>query len=171
MPPSATRLPGPARSSWPGTTCRAGSDAADDSTLTVAALARWLAGFAVKGDVFALSGDLGAGKTTLARAFLRAATQDPELEAPSPTFTLIQTYDAPRFTVVHADFYRLRGPAELLQLGWDETVDEAVTLVEWPERAGKAAWSDALALTLAGEGEGRALTAQVPPGWRQRWPT
>lgn len=119
-----------------------------DGEAATESLARWLAGFAVKGDVFALSGDLGAGKTTLARAFLRAATQDPELEAPSPTFTLIQTYDAPRFTVVHADFYRLRGPAELLQLGWDETVDDAVALIEWPERAASALSPDRLDIVI-----------------------
>ena len=119
-----------------------------DGEAATEALARWLAGFAQKGDVFALSGDLGAGKTTLARAFLRAATDDPELEAPSPTFTLIQTYDTPRFPVVHADFYRLRGPDELLQLGWDETVDDAVTLVEWPERAAAALSPDRLDIVI-----------------------
>ena len=119
-----------------------------DGEAATETLARWLAGFARKGDVFALSGDLGAGKTTLARAFLRAATEDPELEAPSPTFTLIQTYDTPRFPVVHADFYRLRGPDELVQLGWDETTDDAVTLVEWPERAASALSPDRLDIVI-----------------------
>ena len=91
-----------------------------------AALAAWAAGFVRRGDFMALAGDLGAGKTTFARAFLRAVLDDPELEAPSPTFTLMQVYEGPEFPVVHADFYRLRGAEELAQLGWDEIVDGAV---------------------------------------------
>jgi tRNA threonylcarbamoyl adenosine modification protein YjeE len=110
--------------------------------------ARWLAGFAERGDFIALSGDLGAGKTALARAYLRALTGDPDLEAPSPTFTLIQSYDGPQFPVVHADFYRLRGAEELTQLGWDETIEGAVALVEWPERAASALPSDRLDISL-----------------------
>jgi tRNA threonylcarbamoyl adenosine modification protein YjeE len=112
------------------------------------ALAKWLSGFARAGDFITLSGDLGAGKTAFARAYLRAVTGDDDLEAPSPTFTLIQTYDAPEFPVVHADFYRLRGPDELLQLGWDETIEGAVTLVEWPERAAAALPRDRLDISL-----------------------
>lgn len=111
-------------------------------------LAKWLAGFARPGDFIALSGDLGAGKTAFARAYLRAATDDPDLEAPSPTFTLIQTYDAPEFPIVHADFYRIRGAEELIQLGWDETIEGAVTLVEWPERAAAALPEDRLEIAL-----------------------
>ena len=111
-------------------------------------LARWLAGFARANDFITLSGDLGAGKTAFARAYLRAATADPDLEAPSPTFTLIQSYDAPHFAIVHADFYRLRGAEELVQLGWDETIEGAVTLVEWPDRAAAALPGDRLDITL-----------------------
>jgi hypothetical protein len=103
-----------------------------------AALAAWAAGFARRGDFLALAGDLGAGKTTFARAFLRALLDDPELEVPSPTFTLMQVYEGPEFPVVHADFYRLRSAEELAQLGWDEIVDGAVTLVEWPNHAVEA---------------------------------
>ncbi len=113
-----------------------------------AALAKWLAGFARAGDLIALCGDLGAGKTAFARAYLRALTGEESLEAPSPTFTLIQTYDGPEFPVVHADFYRLRGPEELLQLGWDEAVEGAVALVEWPERADEALPGDRLEIAL-----------------------
>src|SRR3984957_19483567 len=106
------------------------------------ALAQWLAGFARAGDFIALSGDLGAGKTAFARGYLRALTGQPELEAPSPTFTLIQTYEGPEFPVVHADFYRLLGAEDLIQLGWDETIEGAVALVEWPERAAEALPAD-----------------------------
>ena len=114
-----------------------------------AALARWLAGFTRAGDFVGLRGDLGAGKTAFARAYLRALTGDPDLEAPSPTFTLVQTYDGPEFPVVHADFYRLRGAGELTQLGWEETLEGAVALVEWPELAASALPADRLEIALS----------------------
>lgn len=87
------------------------------------------------GDVVTLSGDLGAGKTTFARALIRLLADTPELEVPSPTFTLVQTYDLPRFPVVHADLYRVANPDELGELGLDSLSDGAVLLIEWPERA------------------------------------
>ncbi|MGO9744087.1 MAG: tRNA (adenosine(37)-N6)-threonylcarbamoyltransferase complex ATPase subunit type 1 TsaE [Roseiarcus sp.] len=118
-----------------------------DETATEA-LARWLASITRPGDFIALSGDLGAGKTSFARAFLRAMTGDPELEAPSPTFTLIQTYDGPGRRIVHADFFRLHGADELVQLGWDEIIEGAVTLVEWPDRAASALPVDRLEISL-----------------------
>src|SRR5208337_2320418 len=107
-------------------------EAADEaSTLTLAAAqAAWLE----PGDFVALSGDLGAGKTLFARGLIRALTDEPQLEAPSPTFTLMQVYDAPHGPVVHADFYRLRSAVELENLGWDEAIADAVAIVEWPER-------------------------------------
>ena len=95
-----------------------------------ATLARQFASFVRPGDFIALSGDLGAGKTALVRAVLRALADDPGLEAPSPTFTLMQVYDGPGFPVVHADFYRLRGDDELAQIGWDEAIDGAAKLQE-----------------------------------------
>jgi hypothetical protein len=112
------------------------------------ALARWAAGFARRGDFIALAGDLGAGKTTFARGFLRALLGEADLEAPSPTFTLMQVYQGPEFPVVHADFYRLRGAEELAQLGWEEIVDGAVTLVEWPNRAAEALPPDRLEIAF-----------------------
>jgi hypothetical protein len=112
------------------------------------ALAQQIAGFVRPGDFIALSGDLGAGKTALVRATLRALADDPELEAPSPTFTLMQVYDGPGFPIVHADFYRLRGGDELAQIGWDEAIDGAVTMVEWPERAASALPADRLEIAL-----------------------
>ena len=119
-----------------------------ESEAETAALARWLAGFARAGDFLALNGELGAGKTALARAFLRAATGDPELETPSPTFTLVQTYEGAETPLVHADFYRLGGPDDLRQIGFDETTQGAVTLVEWGERAAAALPAERLDIAL-----------------------
>jgi tRNA threonylcarbamoyl adenosine modification protein YjeE len=103
------------------------------------------------GDLVTLSGDLGAGKTTLARAVLRYLAGDAQLEVPSPTFTLLQTYELPHFPVVHADLYRVTTVAELSELGWDEAADNPAVLVEWPDRAGSLLQTDRLdiAITLA----------------------
>ena len=100
------------------------------------------------GDLITLSGDLGAGKTMFARALIRHLAGDPSIEVPSPTFTLMQTYDLPQFPVVHADFYRLSGAAELAELGFDDLPDDAVILVEWADRAGSPLRPDRLDITL-----------------------
>ncbi|WP_409567450.1 tRNA (adenosine(37)-N6)-threonylcarbamoyltransferase complex ATPase subunit type 1 TsaE [Methylobacterium sp. J-092] len=97
-------------------------------------LGLFLAEFLMPGDLVALSGGLGGGKTTLARALIRELAGDPSLEVPSPTFTLIQPYEGRLGAIVHADLYRLRSADELVELGFDEMTEAAITLVEWPER-------------------------------------
>ena len=114
-----------------------------------AALATRLAEWLHPGDLVALSGDLGAGKTTFARAVIRNLTGDPSLEAPSPTFTLMQTYDGPGFPIVHADFYRIKHSDELVNLGWDEASEGALVLVEWPQHGEEALSPDRLEIALA----------------------
>lgn len=111
-------------------------------------LARLLSEELKPGDLVTLSGGLGAGKTTLARALVRTLANDPELEVPSPTFTLMQVYDGPVCPIVHADFYRLSGSYELVELGWDEMTENAVALVEWPERADDALKAERLDIRL-----------------------
>jgi tRNA threonylcarbamoyl adenosine modification protein YjeE len=101
-------------------------------------LAAVVASFVGAGDLVTLSGDLGAGKTAFARALIRKLTGDPDLEAPSPTFTLMQVYEGPEFPIVHADLYRISNPDELADLGWDEATESALVMVEWAERAGGA---------------------------------
>jgi tRNA threonylcarbamoyladenosine biosynthesis protein TsaE len=107
-------------------------DLVDDAA--TAALGARLGAAARVGDVIALIGDLGAGKTTLARALIRHLT-GPETEAPSPTFTLVQSYQGPAFPIWHFDLYRLKHPGEARELGLEETVD-GLALIEWPERLG-----------------------------------
>ncbi len=123
------------------------------------------------GDVIALSGGLGAGKTTLARAIIAALGYT--LEVPSPTFTIIETYDAPplRLPVVHADFYRLETPHELLEIGLEEYREGAVLIAEWPERGGGFANEDAcLQIELQTADEGRIAIARAGADWLGRVP-
>ncbi|WP_020699485.1 tRNA (adenosine(37)-N6)-threonylcarbamoyltransferase complex ATPase subunit type 1 TsaE [Reyranella massiliensis] len=111
-------------------------------------------------DVVALEGGLGAGKTTLARAILRAAAGDPELIVPSPTFTLVEIYETPGVSWWHFDLYRLEQPEQVFELGWEEARAEGVALVEWPERLGPLLPRDRLTVRLAIEGEGRRATLE-----------
>lgn len=128
-----------------------------------------LAALARPGDVIALTGPLGAGKTSIARGLLAALGL--EGEAPSPSFAIVQPYAPPevRFPVLHVDLYRIDEPGEIEELGLDEALSDSLLIVEWPERA-PAMWSEALALSLTIEPDGtRALTAAVPAAWRARW--
>ena len=120
------------------------------------------------GDVIALSGPLGVGKTTLVRGLLAGLGHDDEV--PSPSFSIVQPYEGLDLPAWHVDLYRLKDPGEIAELGLD-AADDAVLLVEWPEHAGEGAWPRALRLTLDFSEEGaRRLTAQVPPPWEGRWP-
>ena len=109
----------------------------------------------------ALEGDLGAGKSTLARATLRALANDPSLEVPSPTFTLVQVYDL-RFQVGHFDLYRIGDSSELDELGFDEILETGVCLVEWPNQAGNRLPEDLLRIEFTNEGAGRRIIISGP---------
>lgn len=130
-----------------------------------ARLAAAVAALACRGDAILLEGPLGAGKTAFARAFLRAASDDPRLEVPSPTFTLVQSYPTPRGTVHHFDLWRLEGPQPLAELGWDEARDDIV-LVEWPDRLEALRPTDALTIALQAAAE-NARQATLS-GWPDR---
>ena len=116
------------------------------------ALAERVAGWLRPGDGVALSGDLGVGKTSFARALIRAITGEADLETPSPTFTIVQSYESPKARILHADFYRLRSPVELENLGWGEMQDGAISVIEWPERASEASPADSIHIRLEFEG-------------------
>ena len=98
-------------------------------------LASDIAGGLEPGDLLTLAGELGIGKTTLARHLIRCLLKEPDVEVPSPTFTLMQAYETPRFPLLHIDLYRVRGTDELVELGFDDVEADAVRLIEWPDRA------------------------------------
>jgi tRNA threonylcarbamoyl adenosine modification protein YjeE len=108
---------------------------AETSEAELCRLAERLALKLAPGDTIALSGELGAGKTTFARALIRALLGDAEAEVPSPTFSLVQTYDTPRLSLAHLDLYRLSGEDETAELGVEDYMRGGALLVEWPERA------------------------------------
>ena len=133
-----------------------------------AALAGRLAPRLAPGDTVLLSGPVGAGKSAFARALIRARLRDPAAEVPSPTFTLVQTYDEGGDALWHADLYRLAHPDEVAELGLLAAMEEAICLVEWPDRLGPLAPASALRLDLAPEGEGRVATLSGPASWVPR---
>ena len=123
------------------------------------------------GDVVALFGDLGAGKTSLARGALAALGLAEE--APSPTFAIVQPYAPPEVSlpVAHVDLYRIDDPDDATELGLDEMLEDGALLIEWPERLGDALWPQALRLTLEPDPSGgRRLTWAAPAAWEARWP-
>jgi tRNA threonylcarbamoyladenosine biosynthesis protein TsaE len=126
------------------------------------------------GDIVALSGELGAGKTALARAILRA--RGVEGHVPSPTFTLVQAYDTPGLTVHHFDLYRVEDETELRELGLEDAREEGVLLIEWPERGMPRSWKDdALQISLSmapppADKTGRCVRVAGPARWRDVFP-
>lgn len=132
-----------------------------------AALGARLAAIARKGDAIGLRGDLGAGKTTLARGFIQALTSS-STEVPSPTFTLVQTYDTAKGEVAHFDLYRLKNADEALELGLDDAVVGGIALIEWPERLGSAPPTGMLEVMLDLSGNGRRARLAGGPAWQDR---
>ncbi len=122
-----------------------------------AALGAHVAGRLRAGDVLLLSGDLGAGKSVFARGVIRALAGDPDLVVPSPTYTLVQSYETPRGTVWHFDLYRVERAEEVPEIGWDAARESGgIALVEWPEKMG---------LFVPPEG-GRFVFGAAPDGQR-----
>ena len=119
------------------------------------------------GDVICLSGELGAGKTSLARGAIRVWTGSDE-EAPSPTYTLVQTYDGAKGQLLHCDLYRLKSADEALEIGVADAFGSAACLVEWPERLGEALPRERLEIALSFEGEGRRALLTGHGQWRAR---
>lgn len=141
-----------------------------DAAATEAA-GRALAGVLRAGDIVALFGDLGAGKTTLARGLLAALGLAGE--APSPTFAIVQPYAPPdvRLPVAHVDLYRIEDAGDVQELGLDGYREDGVLLIEWPERMGTALWADAVRIHMTPTPDDtRRLTADLPPSWERRWP-
>jgi len=140
-----------------------------DGAEATESLGRSIAGLLRTGDVVALYGDLGTGKTTLARGILRGLGFEGDVA--SPTFPIVQPYDELALPLWHVDLYRLDDPAEAEELALDDALEAGALVVEWPERLGRGLWPQALRLTLTRQGENvRALTAQVPAAWGGRWP-
>lgn len=137
-----------------------------DAAATVA-LGRRLGERLAPGDVVCLSGELGAGKTTLARGAIEAWSRRSE-DAPSPTYTLVQTYEGDRGELWHVDLYRLRRPEEAWELGLEDAFADAACLIEWPERLEGKLPPDRLEITLAPQGEGRSARLVAHGAWRTR---
>ncbi len=142
-------------------------DLADEGA--TAHLGKTLAALACPGDVIALFGGLGAGKSVLARAFVQALC-GANTDVPSPTYTLVQSYEAPGFEIIHADLYRLHGPEDIEPLGLYEHFDTAVTLIEWPQKLGPLMPAERLELALAFNGPGGRMAhlRGFGPRWEAR---
>lgn len=156
-------LPASEASTWPLSVLLTGEQA---TTRLAAVLATRLR----PGDSVLLAGPIGAGKSALARALIRARLGDPRAEVPSPSFTLVQTYGEGEDEVWHADLHRLSGPNEVLELGLDEAMGRAICLIEWPDRLGTLAPASALRIDLAPtqEAESRCATLSGPEPWAGR---
>lgn len=122
-------------------------------------LGQGLAHIACKGDVFALYGTLGMGKSVLARAFVQELLGN--VEVPSPTFTLVQSYETPEFEICHYDLYRLKNPDEIFELGMEEAMYESVCLIEWPERMQPYLPRKTIKIELSPQDNGRRVAITV----------
>lgn len=138
--------------------------ASERDTLALGAI---LATQARRGDVIALAGPLGAGKTTLARGFIQKLTPGDE-EVVSPTFTLVQVYDTADVPIWHFDLYRLNKADDALELGFEEALATGISLIEWPERLGALLPAARLEVTLSSLGNGRQANLSGGPGWAER---
>ena len=130
----------------------------EDDTLS---FAREFAKELCPGDIVLLEGDLGAGKTAFARAVIQKLHNNPEMAVPSPTFTLVQTYDSPKMEIWHFDLYRLGDPEEIFEIGWEEALSGPLVLVEWPDRLGPYKPENAITISLETTGnspDARILT-------------
>ncbi|MBT8458783.1 MAG: tRNA (adenosine(37)-N6)-threonylcarbamoyltransferase complex ATPase subunit type 1 TsaE [Boseongicola sp.] len=125
------------------------------------AVASQLAPYLRPGDCLLLTGSLGAGKTHFARALIQKRLSESGIweDIPSPTYTLVQTYDDGVCEIWHADLYRLSDPHEIIELGLDDAFEKAITIIEWPDRLGELAPKNALQITLSVEGDSRTLAA------------
>ncbi|MCB1380672.1 MAG: tRNA (adenosine(37)-N6)-threonylcarbamoyltransferase complex ATPase subunit type 1 TsaE [Alphaproteobacteria bacterium] len=138
-----------------------------DSVDGLSQLGERLSLFVRPGMAILLEGEIGAGKSTLARALIRAlAPRVATLDVPSPTFTLVQSYDETRVPVLHADLYRIGSTFELDELGLDELLPSHLVIVEWPERMGQCQWGDVLRVCLTGRGKTRAVRMEATGLWK-----
>ena len=129
------------------------------------AIGKKLAHLARKGDVFALYGTLGMGKSVLARAFVQELCGNGEV--PSPTFTLLQTYEAPDFDIYHFDLYRLKSPDEIFEIGVEDALSSGVSLIEWPDKMSPYLPRDIFKLEIVPQSNGRKLTITINSAEKQ----
>ena len=128
-------------------------------------LAEKLAALSVQGDIWALNGTLGAGKSVFARAFIKKLTG--AREVPSPTFTLLQTYEAPDFDIYHFDLYRLKSPDEIFEIGVEDALYSGVSLIEWPDKMSPYLPRDIFKLEIVPQSNGRKLTITINSAEKQ----
>ncbi len=137
-----------------------------DETATID-LAAMIAPILSPGDTLLLEGPIGAGKSAFARAIIRSCLGRME-DVPSPTFTIVQTYDAPNAEIWHCDLYRLTHPDEAFELGLEDAFETAICLIEWPDRLGNAAPADALTLAFAAKTDHHTVQITGPKPWQER---